>query len=81
MFLSVLVGAAQSFLVPAKRTVAELIDAATLRRVSVEASCDPRTVVAVLKGDSTHGLAYERAKKALESAGFKVPADEDGSDS
>ncbi len=55
---------------------ADLIDAATLRRVSVKASCDPRTVIAVLKGSTTSGLAYERAKAALEAAGFKVPAAE-----
>lgn len=53
---------------------ASFIDAATLRRVSVEASCDPRTVLAVLKGESNSGLAYERAKTALLAAGFKVPA-------
>jgi hypothetical protein len=57
---------------------AELIDAATLRRVSVEASCDPRTVVAVLEGSSTSGLAYERAKAALVAAGFRVPAKANG---
>lgn len=49
------------------------IDAATLRKVSVEASCDPRTVLAVLKGDSTRGLAFERAKAALVAAGYRVP--------
>jgi hypothetical protein len=56
----------------------DLIDAATLRRISVEASCDPRTIIAVLKGNSKRGLAYERAKAALESAGFQVPALNDG---
>ena len=54
---------------------APLIDAATLRRVAVEASCDPRTVLAVLRGESTKGMAYDRAKKALKGAGFRVPAE------
>lgn len=53
---------------------ADLIDAATLRKIAVEASCDPRTVLAVLLGDSTSGLAYQRAKSALVAAGFRVPA-------
>lgn len=56
------------------RKHASVIDAATLRRVSVEASCDPRTIVAVLEGNSPAGLAYERARAALEAAGFVVPA-------
>lgn len=53
---------------------ADLIDAATLRKVSVESKCDPRTVIKVLRGESKGGLAYERAKEALEKAGFTVPA-------
>jgi hypothetical protein len=57
-----------------KGKTADLIDAATLRRISVEASCDPRTIVAVLRGDTRRGLAFERAKEALEKAGFQVPA-------
>lgn len=57
---------------------ATVIDAATLRRISVEAGCDPRTVLAVLKGQSTRGLAYERAKAALEAAGYQVPMAENG---
>lgn len=56
-----------------KGKTADLIDAATLRRIAVEASCDPRTVVAVLCGKTTRGLAFERAKAALERAGFRVP--------
>jgi len=53
--------------------VTKRIDTATLRRVSVDASCDPRTVSAVLEGRSTRGLAFERAKAALLAAGFRVP--------
>jgi hypothetical protein len=53
---------------------ASLISAAALRRVSVAASCDPRTVLAVLEGRSTSGLAFDRAKAALEAAGFQVPS-------
>lgn len=56
---------------------ADLIDAATLRKVAVDAMCDPRTVMAVLRGETVRGLAYERAKEALKKAGFKVPAIEE----
>jgi hypothetical protein len=58
----------------AVKRYANLIDSATLRRVAVEAGCDPRTIRAVLAGETTAGLAFERAKAALERAGFKVPA-------
>lgn len=61
---------AQSFCV---KRHADLINSATLRRVAVEASCDPRTVVRVLKGETYKGLVYERAKKALIAAGFTIP--------
>lgn len=49
------------------------IDAATLRRLSVEASCDPRTILAVAAGDPVRGLARERAHAALVAAGL-LPA-------
>lgn len=54
-----------------KRTICE----STARELSVKAGCDPRTIVAVLEGKSTRGLAFDRAKAALIAAGFKVPAE------
>lgn len=44
-----------------------------LRRLSVEASCDPRTIRAILAGRQVKGLAGERARAALVKAGFVVP--------
>jgi hypothetical protein len=43
---------------------------AQLRRVAVEASCDPRTVLRVLEGACVCTLARERARDALVRAGL-----------
>jgi hypothetical protein len=53
------------------------IDAPTLRRLAVRASCDPRTIKAVFEGTPVRGLAGERARAALIEAGL-LPADERG---
>ncbi|HKW48699.1 MAG TPA: hypothetical protein VJN70_14720 [Gemmatimonadaceae bacterium] len=47
-----------------------LIDAATLRRLSVTASCDPRTIRKMLRGEKVLGLAGERARAALIKEGL-----------
>jgi hypothetical protein len=41
------------------------LDAATLRRLAVRGSCDPRTIQKVLSGARVRGLAGERARQAL----------------
>lgn len=47
------------------------IDERTLRRLSVEADCDPRTVLSVYLGLGTRRAdSRERARKALVAAGF-----------
>ena len=51
----------------------DTMDATTLRRIAVDAGCDPRTVKKVLRGDPVLGAAFYRAKAALEAAGFAVP--------
>jgi hypothetical protein len=51
----------------------QTIDAATLRRLSVRASCDPRSVKRVLEGHTVRGLAFHRIRQVLEEAGI-VPA-------
>lgn len=46
------------------------IDAATLRRLAVEASVDPRTIKKVLNGDAVVGLSGERARAVLIKEGL-----------
>jgi len=43
---------------------------AQLRRIAVEASCDPRTVLRVLEGAPVDTLARERARDVLIRAGL-----------
>lgn len=50
------------------------IDSATLRRLAVSASCDPRTILAVASGRLVRGLAGERARAVLLAAGLLRPA-------
>lgn len=49
------------------------LDAATARRLAVQASCDPRTLVRILAGEPVKGLAGERARAALIKAGYTLP--------
>lgn len=49
------------------------IPAAELRRLSVRASVDPRTILAVAAGRKVRGLPGERARNALRLAGYPVP--------
>jgi hypothetical protein len=46
------------------------LDAATARRLAVEASCDPRTLQRVLDGEPVRGLARERARQVLRQHGL-----------
>lgn len=46
------------------------LDAATLRRLAVEASTDPRTIEAAYRGKPVRGLAGQRALAALRAAGL-----------
>lgn len=45
-------------------------DQATKRRLAVEASCDPRTIDKVLRGEPVRGLARQRALAVLVAAGY-----------
>ena len=58
-----------------KKATAEkpTIDASEMRRLSVAASCDPRTIAAVLEGQPVRGLARVRAYAALVAAGYMEP--------
>lgn len=49
------------------------LDSATLRRLAVRASCDPRTIVAVAEGRPVRGLAGERARRVLIEIGYPLP--------
>jgi hypothetical protein len=48
------------------------LDAATARRLSVEASCDPKTIRKALLGLPIRGDAGRRAREALARAGLLV---------
>lgn len=50
-----------------------LLDASTVRRLSVQASCDPRTIRRCAAGEDIRGLAGERARAALKAEGFELP--------
>jgi hypothetical protein len=50
------------------------LDAATLRRLAVRASCDPKTIAKAAQGIPVRGLAGQRARVALEEAGLWPPA-------
>lgn len=41
------------------------LDNATKRSLAVEASCDPRTIEKVLRGDDVRGLAGHRARAVV----------------
>ena len=43
------------------------------RALAVKASCDPRTVEKVLRGEPVRGIAGERAHAALVDAGLLPP--------
>lgn len=49
------------------------LDSATLRRLAVRASCDPRTITAVASGREVRGMAGERARRVLVEAGYPFP--------
>jgi hypothetical protein len=55
-----------------KTTPADL-DVLKARRLAVEASVDERTLLKVAAGQRVIGMAYVRARKALEAAGYDVP--------
>ena len=46
------------------------LDAATKRRLAVEASTDPRTIERVYRGELVRGLAAERARAVLTASGL-----------
>lgn len=46
------------------------IDEANARRLAVAADCDPRTIKKVLRGDDSHTIAAQRARKALRDSGY-----------
>jgi hypothetical protein len=50
-----------------------MLDLPMKRQLAVNASCDPRTIDKVARGERVRGLAYYRARAALIAAGFPVP--------
>lgn len=50
------------------------LDAASLRAIAVRASCDPRTVRAVLMGERVRPMTHARIRSALLEMGIPVPA-------
>jgi hypothetical protein len=49
------------------------IDKATLRRLAVESSTDPRTVQKVLRGEPVRGMAAHRIAAVLAAEGLAPP--------
>jgi hypothetical protein len=47
--------------------------AAELRAIAVEASCDPRTVARVLRGERASGLVDARIRRVLVLRGIVLP--------
>ena len=58
------------------RNTPRKLDAATARKLAVEASCDPRTLRRVLEGDAVRGLAGERAREVLVKHGLLSTTEE-----
>lgn len=50
--------------------MAQTLDAATLRRLAVRASCDPKTIKRVFDSEPVRGLAFHRAHQTLAEAGL-----------
>jgi hypothetical protein len=57
------------------KNTARKLDAATARKLAVEASCDPRTLRRVLKGETVRGLPGERARDVLVKHGLLPPTE------
>ena len=51
------------------------LDAGTARKLAVEASCDPRTIVRVHRGEDVRGIAGQRAREVLIKHGLLSPTD------
>ena len=49
------------------------LDTSTLRLLAVRASCDPRTILRVARGEVVRGMAGRRARAALIALGYPVP--------
>lgn len=50
-----------------------VLNASTVRRLSVAASCDPRTIRRAAAGEPIRGMSGERARAALRAEGFDIP--------
>lgn len=51
-----------------------VIDEATVRRLSVLADADPRSIRKVLRGGKVRGMAGERVRRVLEEHGYAPTA-------
>lgn len=57
------------------------LDKATIRELAVKASCDPRTIDKVFRGEVVRGMSGHRARAVLAAAGLLTPgAPNDGGD-
>ncbi len=57
--------------------IAKRLDADLLRRLSVQASVDPRSLQKLLAGKPVRGMAGRRALEALQAAGLMLPDEGD----
>jgi hypothetical protein len=49
------------------------LDTPTARTLAVKAHVDPRTILAIARGDKVRGDAGHRARAALTEAGYVIP--------
>lgn len=70
--------AARAYPGPMKLRASDWLDKASIRALAVKASCDPRTIVAVIEGRPVRGLAGHRAVAALLDAGLLPPRQDGG---
>jgi hypothetical protein len=56
-----------------RKTLRVPVDAATIRRIAVAASVDPRTVIRHLSGEHVRGMPRHRIAHALKARGLEVP--------
>jgi hypothetical protein len=58
----------------------QTIDEATKRRLSVEAECDPRTLLKVLRGERVRGAVCGRIRTVLDRHGLRTDQDQASAD-
>ena len=53
------------------------LDKSRIRELAVRASCDPRSIEKLLRGEDVRGMAGHRARAALRAAGVELAQQHD----